>query len=435
LAIHAAAGGRRIAPTHLFMRLIDRHDAPLAAGLIAATVVVFQQPLRWLLDLANEVETRYKLDLIPALVVLSMVFVFHQFRKRQEMRAEALAAAAEARLERDRATELEQLVTLGRSLASSLDFNAVRQAIWRHLPDFLRMRALWVVLRERNYWRTVVEDSDTGDRTSTSTIENVAALALARGGDLFVSGSAVVDGYECFPMGSADALAGMLVMRRSGDPLTDHQRRALEAALAFLAIAIRNVHLLVETRENSMRDSLTRWFNRGHGVETLRAELQRAKRNSTPVSLLMFDVDHFKTLNDQHGHQAGDAILMSVARHVGDLLRASDVKCRYGGDEFMIILPETPSVGAQQVAEHIRRALASLHIAAGADMLTITASIGVATSQNGELDANALVARADAALYEAKRDGRNRVIVDTHEAVETNHIPPRNVLAFGKQSS
>jgi diguanylate cyclase (GGDEF)-like protein len=234
-------------------------------------------------------------------------------------------------------------------------------------------------------------------------------------------------------MGTADSLAGMLVLRRSNDGLTDHQRRALEAALAFLGIAIRNVHLLVETRENSMRDSLTRWFNRGHGVDTLRAELQRSKRNSTPVSLLMFDIDHFKTLNDKHGHQSGDAVLMSVARHVGDLLRASDVKCRYGGDEFMVILPETPSIGAQQVAEHIRRALASLHIAAGAEMLTITASLGVATSESGELDPHAFMARADAALYEAKRGGRNRVVIDNHDPANVvDHIPPRNVVAFGK---
>jgi diguanylate cyclase (GGDEF)-like protein len=415
------------------MRLIDRHDVPLAAGLLAAAVVGFQQPLRWLLDIASDVELRYKLDLIPALVVLSMVFVVHQSRKRLEIKAEAMAAAAEARLERARAEELEQLVTLGRSLANSLDFNAVRQAIWRHLPDFLRTRALWVVLRERNHWRTVVEDTDTADRTPAAAIENVAALALTRGTQLFTEGSAIVDGYECFPMGTADSLAGMVVLRRSNDGLTDHQRRALEAALAFLAIAIRNVHLLVETRENSMRDSLTRWFNRGHGLETLRAELQRSKRNSTPVSLLMFDIDHFKTLNDKHGHQAGDAVLMSVGRHVSDLLRASDVKCRYGGDEFMVILPETPSIGAQQVAEHIRRALASLHIAAGAEMLTITASLGVATSESGDLDPHALIARADAALYDAKRDGRNRVVIDSRDSDHVvDHIPPRNVVPFGK---
>jgi diguanylate cyclase (GGDEF)-like protein len=394
------------------VRLIDyRHDAPLAAGLVAATVVVFQQPLRWLLDLAGEVEHRYSLDLIPALVVLSAVFVVHQYRKRQETNVLAAAAAAEARSERDRARELEQLVVLGRSLANALDFSAVRQAVWRHLPDFLRNRALWVVLRERNHWRTIVEDSDTPDRVASSAIENIAAIALTRTVNM-QAGSVNVDGYECFPMSSSGTLAGMLVMREGGSPLTHHQRRALEAALAFLGIAIRNVQLLVDTHENSMRDSLTRWFNRGHGSETLRAELQRARRSGSPVSLLMFDIDRFKSINDQYGHQAGDAVLMSLARQVGDLLRASDVKCRYGGDAFMVNLPETPSAGAQQVAEYIRRAVANLHVAAGSDLLSVTASVGVTTSRAQELDPEAMIARADAALYQAKHGGRNRVAVD-----------------------
>jgi len=394
-------------------------------------VVVFQQPLHWLLDQAHQVEQRYSLDLIPALVVLSVVFVLHTYRKRQEIKAVAMAAAAGARLERDRARELEQLVTLGRSLANSLDFDAVRQAIWRHLPDFLRTRAVWVVLRERSHWRIVIEDTDTADRTAPAAIESVAALALTRRADADTAGSVVVDGYECFPMGRGSALAGMLVMRQAGEPLTDHQRRALEAALAFLGIAIRNVQLLVETREHSMRDSLTRWFNRGHGTETLRLELPRSRRSGgAPVSLLMFDVDHFKSLNDTHGHQAGDAVLMSVARHLGDLLRASDVKCRYGGDEFMVIVPETPAAGAQQVAENIRRAVSNLRVAAGPDMLSVTTSNGVTTSVAGELDPDVVIARADAALYEAKRGGRNLVGVDREAMVEASRAPARNVLAF-----
>ena len=390
------------------MRLLDRrHDAPLAAGLVAGTVVIFQQPLRWLLDLAGEVEDRYNLDLIPALVVLSVVFVFHQYRKRQELKSEALAVAAEARLERERSRELEQLVTLGRSLANSLDFAALRQAIWRHLPDFLRPRAIWVVLRERGGWRMVIEDTDTADRTPAAAIENIAALALMR--TAADGAPLVVDGYECFPLGSGADMGGMLVMRLKGDAFTESQRRALEAALAFLAIAIRNVQLLIVTRENSLRDSLTQWFNRGHGIETLRSELQRGKRTGGAVSLLMFDVDHFKTLNDRHGHQAGDAVLMAVARQVSELVRNTDVKVRYGGDEFMILLPETPAAGALHVAEHIRRSLASLPVTAGADVLSLTTSIGVATSRPGDLDPDALIARADAALYAAKRGGRNRV--------------------------
>jgi diguanylate cyclase (GGDEF)-like protein len=126
----------------------------------------------------------------------------------------------------------------------------------------------------------------------------------------------------------------------------------------------------------------------------------------------MFDIDSFKTLNDRYGHQAGDAVLVAASRQVGDLLRASDMKCRYGGDEFFVMLPDTPLSGAQQVAENIRRTIAGLSVAVGTHMVSITSSIGVASGQAGEMDAEALIARADAALYAAKREGRNRVALD-----------------------
>jgi diguanylate cyclase (GGDEF)-like protein len=412
------------------MRLLDlRQDGPLAAGLVAGTVVVFQQPLRWLLDIASDVEHRYGLDLIPALVVLSVVFLFHTYRKRQEMNAAARTAAAQVAAERSRVEELEQLVTLGRGLANALDFTALRHAIWRHLPKFLRPRALWVVLRQRDQWHMVVEDTDTVDRTPASAIENIAALALARLRDDAVAGtSIVVDGYECFPMASGTSFNGMLVMRHAGEELSEGHRRGLDAAIAFLSIAIRNVQLLIETHEHSVKDSLTGWFNRGHGLSTLGAELQRSKRSGAPLSILMFDVDEFKTLNDRYGHQAGDAVLVATSRQVSDLLRASDLKCRYGGDEFFVILPDTPAGGAQQVAEHIRRTVASQPIPASGEVLSVTTSIGVATARTGELDTEALIARADVALYRAKREGRNRVAIDDGQSPEGPRLEPLRVV-------
>jgi diguanylate cyclase (GGDEF)-like protein len=345
------------------------------------------------------------------------------------MKAAAVAAAAQVEAERARSQDLEQLVTLGRGLANALDFVALRHAIWRHLPDFLRPRALWVVLRDRDNWNVVVEDTDTVQRTPASSIENVAALALARlGRDAVAGQSIMVDGFECFPMSSGVSFSGMLVIRHEGESLSEPQRRGLEAAIAFLSIAIRNVQLLIETREHSVKDSLTGWFNRGHGLATLRSELQRSKRTGAPLSVLMFDIDHFKTLNDRYGHQTGDTVLAATARHVSDLLRASDLKCRYGGDEFFVILPDTPAAGAQQVAEHIRRAVASQPIPATGEALSVTTSMGAVTARAGELDPEALIARADVALYRAKREGRNRVVFDeAHPDEGTRAEPPRVV--------
>jgi diguanylate cyclase (GGDEF)-like protein len=125
----------------------------------------------------------------------------------------------------------------------------------------------------------------------------------------------------------------------------------------------------------------------------------------------MFDVDEFKRVNDSYGHLMGDHLLASVGRRLNEVLRTSDVKCRYGGDEFVLILPDTPADGARQLAESIREELARIAVPAVEEEVRVTVSIGLATSDGSETEAKALIARADAALYRAKRGGRNRVHV------------------------
>jgi diguanylate cyclase (GGDEF)-like protein len=163
----------------------------------------------------------------------------------------------------------------------------------------------------------------------------------------------------------------------------------------------------------SLRDSLTGCFSRGHGLETLDNELRRATRTGHPVSVLMLDVDRFKTINDELGHQRGDELLRAVGAQIARVVRSTDVRCRYGGDEFLLILPDTPLLGAEQVAECLRREIGTLALAAGSRSFSITLSIGVAGAAPGELDPHALIGRADLALYEAKRLGRNRFSVAT----------------------
>jgi diguanylate cyclase (GGDEF)-like protein len=193
--------------------------------------------------------------------------------------------------------------------------------------------------------------------------------------------------------------------------LAERERRALGAAVALLAIAIHNVQLLMQSRESSVRDHLTGCFNRSHGIETLANELKRASRSGHAVSVLMFDLDRFKTVNDLYGHLTGDAMLAEVGRHLSRLLRSSDTKCRYGGDEFLVILPDTPLAGAERAASALIVDLGLLQIPADTGVISPTVSVGVAVSEEGDTDALSLVARADAALYRAKQLGRNRYSV------------------------
>jgi diguanylate cyclase (GGDEF)-like protein len=405
-------------------RLLDlRHDAAPAVGLIMGAAIVFQQPLRFVLNVAGAMERQYNLDLLPALVVLSVVFMFHQSRKRQESRAAALAAETAARLERARATELEELVTLGRSLADALDYRQMEQVLWRRLPEFLRDSQLSLIVRERAGWSVLVQDTGLAapDGAALERLASLAAATLEKQPTHAIL-PVTVDGFVCFPVFANNALAAIALVR--DDPAMRNVGRhgSFAPMLAFIGIALRNVQLLAEIRDHSLRDGLTRWFNRAHGLETLELELRRAYRTAMPLAVVMFDIDHFKDINDRYGHLHGDALLAAVTRHIDDVLRVSDIRCRYGGDEFLVILPDTPPAGARLVAEHIRQAVASVDVMAGPEHVSVTCSVGLALARIGELDVEEIVSRADAAMYKSKRSGRNRIAGD-EPSDERQHDP------------
>jgi two-component system cell cycle response regulator len=126
----------------------------------------------------------------------------------------------------------------------------------------------------------------------------------------------------------------------------------------------------------------------------------------------MLDIDNFKTINDELGHLRGDDLLRAVGAQLTHVLRSTDMRCRYGGDEFLIVLPDTALIGAQQVAESVRREMATLAMVAGGKTIPVTVSIGIAVAGRAELGVASLIERADAALYQAKRAGRDRLAGD-----------------------
>ena len=410
-------------------RLIDlRNDGTLAVGLIAGAAVVFQRPLRFLLDLAGEAEKQYNLDLLPALVVLCVIFMFHQYKKRQESKAAALAAETAAKAERARCAELDELVAFGRSLANALQFKEIEQALLRNLPGTLRDSRLSIVTHQPDGWRLLVHDDDSAVENAAA-IEEAATEAVAQF-EPFAVGPitpASINGFLVYPVFANRELLGAAVLADEPSARDAGVQVTLLPVLTFVGIAIRNVQLMAKSREDSVRDGLTRWFNRRHGLEVLQNELRRAARSGRYPSVLMFDLDGFKGVNDRQGHLQGDAVLQAVTRVVGGLLRASDVKCRYGGDEFLVILPETSVSGASRVAEQIRQAVRATELAVSPDGPRVTTSIGVTLAFAGELEPERLIARADAALYRAKHAGRDQVVV--HDGSSEREVHPLHLVA------
>lgn len=163
-------------------------------------------------------------------------------------------------------------------------------------------------------------------------------------------------------------------------------------------------------------DPLTGLYNRGH-LAVLADDLRLHDESHRPVSLMMFDADRFKDVNDTYGHLAGDSVLVSVARQLSDNARETDVPCRYGGDEFLMLLVGMTSESAENVAERFRQRIAASRVPYGDSNIQLTISVGVATVEADEpAILEDLIRRADAALYEAKKSGGNRVVVDRPRA-------------------
>ncbi|MBK3736610.1 PAS domain S-box-containing protein/diguanylate cyclase (GGDEF)-like protein [Azospirillum brasilense] len=203
---------------------------------------------------------------------------------------------------------------------------------------------------------------------------------------------------------------------------TDGERTCVQVSMSPLPwdglpviyVLINDVTALKESEERlrrlSITDPLTGVSNRRHFVEAAEQELTRARRHGRPVTLLMLDLDHFKSINDTHGHAVGDEALRTFTAAGRALLRENDLLGRTGGEEFAILLPDTDVAGARMVAERIRRRTAELAVPSGDQAVRFTVSIGVACCAAGTRDVDAMLSSADEALYRAKAAGRNRVV-------------------------
>lgn len=196
----------------------------------------------------------------------------------------------------------------------------------------------------------------------------------------------------------------LLVLRLLSDEFTD-RARILQKAREHL-LERRVLHNDIEVYKHKARfDSLTSLLNRATFTETLSAEMSRASASSADLSLLMLDIDNFKSINDIYGHLAGDTVLAGLGRLLSSFLRREDIAFRYGGEEFAILAPFTPQQQAFRMAEKLRKAVAEYHFG---DLPQVTVSIGCATYRLAE-DAGTFISRADLGLYDAKNSGKNKV--------------------------
>lgn len=198
----------------------------------------------------------------------------------------------------------------------------------------------------------------------------------------------------------------------------------LVAGQRIVNLQDRLLKVQAELEQRATHDALTGVRNRGSLLEILGRELRRTRRTKSPTGVALFDVDHFKSINDTHGHPVGDEVLVEVAKRCSGAVRDYDVFGRFGGEEFLVLLPGATTAHAALVAERLLRALSREPIATTAGPLQVTASAGAASTDLGYLDAETLLGASDAALYQAKRDGRACVRTAQSSSSADGDFPP-----------
>lgn len=223
----------------------------------------------------------------------------------------------------------------------------------------------------------------------------------------------------CIPMVAQGETIGLLYLSSPNNLKLTQSQQELGATVAKqVSLALANLKLRESLQHQSIRDPLTNLFNRRYMETCLERELRRAERNGLPLGILMLDLDRFKRFNDTFGHDAGDTVLREIGLFLQQQTRGSDIACRYGGEEITLILPETSLDICVSRAEQIREGVKHLNIQhRGQSLGVVSFSIGVATYPEHGLTGEAVVEAADAALYRAKHEGRDRVICASASAI------------------
>lgn len=214
----------------------------------------------------------------------------------------------------------------------------------------------------------------------------------------------------CFPMVAHGETIGVLSVSAAEGRIDARSEQLLRSASEHISMAIANIQLEQTLRLQSMRDPLTQLYNRRYMEASLEREIFRAKRKGEPISIIMVDMDHFKRLNDQYGHEAGDYVLQEFAKLLKRSVREEDIACRYGGEEFLLIMPGAALPVAEARAEKLRATMENTELNfRNIPLGRVTLSLGVLTYPLHSDDPTELVSKADEALYRAKHQGRNRV--------------------------
>lgn len=352
-------------------------------------------------------KSEMRLDNLQAVVVRALE------RRRLDLSNRELLAnlrRAQQELSRQRAEDLSRVRRLGEALAVPLTwqqlFHGLLNLIWESIPFKvlgLEFRGTRRELSLEAFHRQPGVNDDTVDRTKAWLKER---FRLAAEGLTDPAAERPLPEVLAGEARAGDCLA--LVAGGRDISFTPEETELFRILILQGEAALKNLELFEEVKSLAIRDGLTGLFNYRHFWELLAHEVEQGRRYQTPLSLLFLDLDNFKMINDALGHSRGDVVLKTLADYLRTTLRHADVVCRYGGEEFVALLPKTPVDQAVKLAERLRQKISEMTISLPDQDVQFTVSIGVA-GLTPEMDGEALVEAADAAMYRAKKAGKNQV--------------------------
>jgi diguanylate cyclase (GGDEF)-like protein len=287
----------------------------------------------------------------------------------------------------DEVPQLDAVLRFARELNASPEIDRLHAAISRELVPLLGYHDVWIVTRFGTRQRVILPE---GVRSGVETLKPAQQ-------------------WMTFPLAADGSTFGLLGIGIGQDRISPKRLAVVNEVATLLAQTLKTSEAFERMRETSTVDPLTGCSTRAHGLQRLEMELRRAQRSGKAAAVLLLDLDHFKAVNDRYGHPCGDAVLAQVGRTMMQTLRASDIRCRWGGEEFLVVLPETGLEAAKRVADSLCHRIADARVLYGSDDVRVTVSVGVTVTRPAEVETQNLLLRVDAALYRAKNEGRNCV--------------------------
>jgi diguanylate cyclase (GGDEF)-like protein len=281
------------------------------------------------------------------------------------------------------------VVQFAQELLGTMESDRLHHLIARRLPSFVGRKEVWAVARFGTRQHVIVPPGTDGAPPVLLTAD--------------------VRQWVTFPMKVKGQPVGIIGVGVQAGALSENEHRILLTLAGLVGQSLAAANTFETMREASLVDPMTGCATRAEGLRRFEAELRRSERTRSSLAVALLDLDHFKSINDRFGHNTGDAVLSALGQMLLKTLRASDIRCRWGGEEFLLLLTDSSDERARRACETLRQRIEVTPVRASGHTVQMTASIGVTVAQPGAADIQRLLAQADAALYHAKSQGRNRV--------------------------